>query len=233
MAATIATISVLAKLDMTASLGSFDVWTARGARRMFSRGDAWTGSVETSCKAFASCCDERRVTSASGPSPDEMYAAVYDELKRMARRHLHGNARPTLSTTDLVHEAYLKLGRGPASGWDGRAHFFHAASRAMREVLVDFARRRQAVKRGGDPRRVSLGAAEGTLDVQLDQILALDEALGQLNAVNERLRQIVELRFFGGFDQQEIADMLGVTTRTIGRDWLKARLFLLKELDEK
>lgn len=83
-----------------------------------------------------------------------LYAAVYDELKRIARSHLRANARGTLCTTELVHEAYLKLGRGPASGWDGRAHFFGAASRAMREVLVDFARRRKAAKRGGVIRAV-------------------------------------------------------------------------------
>ena len=83
-----------------------------------------------------------------------LYAAVYDELKRIAQGHLRANARGTLCTTELVHEAYLKLGRGPASGWDGRAHFFGAASRAMREVLVDFARRRKAAKRGGVIRAV-------------------------------------------------------------------------------
>jgi RNA polymerase sigma factor (TIGR02999 family) len=164
-------------------------------------------------------------------TPDEMYALVYDELKRIARHQLRLNAKATLSTTELVHEAFLKLGRGPASGWDGRSHFFGAAARAMREVLVDFARRRKAVKRGGDLERVSLGEAEGALDMQLDEILALDAALDQLNAVNERLRQIVELRFFGGLGQEEVAEILGVTTRTVERNWLKARLFLLRELE--
>ena len=162
---------------------------------------------------------------------DERYTLVYEELKRIARGHLRANARPTLSTTELVHEAYLKLGHGPASGWDGRAHFFGAASRAMREVLVDFARRRKASKRGGAMQRVSLGEAEGTLDMQIDEILALDAALEQLDAVNGRLRQVVELRFFGGVGEQEVAEILGVTTRTVQRDWLKARLFLLRELE--
>ena len=167
------------------------------------------------------------------PSPDEMYAVVYDELKRIARHQLRANAKATLSTTELVHEAFLKLGRGPDSGWDGRAHFFGAASRAMREVLVDFARRRRAVKRGGTMQRVSLGETEGALDMQLDEILALDAALEQLDAVNDRLRQIVELRFFGGLGEAEVAEILGVTTRTVERNWLKARLFLLRELDTK
>jgi len=160
-----------------------------------------------------------------------LYAAVYDELKRIARGHLRANARGTLCTTELVHEAYLKLGRGPESGWDGRAHFFGAASRAMRQVLVDFARRRRAEKRGGAMQRVSLGEAEGTLDMQIDEILALDSALEQLHTANDRLGRIVELRFFGGLAQDEVAQMLGVTTRTVERDWTKARLFLLRELE--
>jgi len=165
------------------------------------------------------------------PTPDEMYALVYDELKRLARYHLRGNGKATLSTTELVHEAFLKLGHGPKSGWEGRSHFFGAASRAMRQVLVDLARRRQAVKRGGDLRRVSLSDATGIMDMRLDEILALDAALDQLNAVNERLRQVVELRFFGGLGEEEVAQILGVTTRTVERNWLKARLFLLRELE--
>ena len=164
-------------------------------------------------------------------TPDEMYGLVYEELKRIARHQLRLNAKATLSTTELVHEAFLKLGHGPASGWEGRSHFFGAAARAMREVLVDFARRRKAAKRGGNLERVSLGETEAALDLQLDEILALDAALDQLNAVNERLRQIVELRFFGGLGQEEVAEILGVTTRTVERNWLKARLFLLRELE--
>jgi RNA polymerase sigma factor (TIGR02999 family) len=160
-----------------------------------------------------------------------MYALVYQELKRVARHHLRGNAKATLSTTELVHEAFLKLGHGPESGWSGRAHFFGAASRAMRQVLVDLARHRLAAKRGGDLRRVSLKDDTGILEVQLDDILALDAALEQLNSVNERLRQVVELRFFGGLGEEEVAQILGVTTRTVERNWLKARLILLRELE--
>jgi RNA polymerase sigma factor (TIGR02999 family) len=166
------------------------------------------------------------------PSPDEMYKLVYDELKRVARHHLRTpGPKATLSTTELVHETFLKLGRGPDSGWDGRAHFFGAASRAMRQILVDFARRRHAAKRGGELRQVSLGDAEGALDIELEQIIALDAALEQLNSVSERLRQVVELRFFGGLGEEEVARILGVTARTVGRDWLKARLFLTRALD--
>jgi RNA polymerase sigma factor (TIGR02999 family) len=163
---------------------------------------------------------------------DALYALVYVELKRIAHHHLRTvEANATLSTTELVHEAFLKLG-GVDAAWEGRSHFFGAASRAMREVLVDFARRRRAAKRGADASHVSLTSGEALIEVELDELVELDEALDRLNAVDERLRQIVELRFFGGFTEREVADLLGVTTRTVERNWIKARLFLLKELEQ-
>jgi len=150
----------------------------------------------------------------------------------MASYHLRSvDSGATLSTTELVHESYLKLQGTSVVDWQGRAHFFGAASRAMRQVLVDFARRRGAVKRGGEATRVSLGDEDIVLQLELDEILALDEALDKLAAVDERLRQIVELRFFGGFSQQEVSELLGITPRTVERNWLKARLFLLRELE--
>jgi RNA polymerase sigma factor (TIGR02999 family) len=164
------------------------------------------------------------------PTDSELYRRVYAELKRMASHHLRGAGEGvTLSTTELVHEAYLKL-HGQAD-WQGRAHFFGAAARAMREVLVDFARRRGAKKRGGDVTRVSLSEGDVALETELDGILALDEALTRLGAVDERLRRIVELRFFGGFSEREVSELLDVSSRTIEREWLKARLFLLRELE--
>lgn len=159
----------------------------------------------------------------------ELYAVVYDELKRIAHHHLHDAGGETLSTTDLVHEAYLKLSHSPGQ-WDNRAHFFGAASRAMRQVLVDFARKRQADKRGGGRDIVTLQSSDAALDLELDEMLALDSALDRLNEVDQRLRQVVELRFFGGLPATEIADLLDVTPRTVERDWVKARLFLLHEL---
>lgn len=163
-------------------------------------------------------------------SADAISAFVYDELKRLARWHLRrADARVTLSTTDLVHEAYLRLRGSPA--FAGRAHFFGAAARAMRQVLVDFARHARAAKRGGARRRVPLGDAEGALELELDQMLALDAALDRLSKLDERLARIVELRFFAGLPEREIAEMLGVTTRTVERHWLKARLILLRELE--
>ena len=162
----------------------------------------------------------------------ELYSAVYDELKRIAHRHLREvGASDTLCTTELVHEAFLKLAPDSGNHWENRAHFFGAASRAMRQVLVDFARRRHAEKRGGMQERVTLQSSHAALELELDQILALDAALDRLNSVDPRLRQVVELRFFAGLSEEEIAGLLNVTTRTVERDWVKARLFLLQELE--
>ena len=172
-----------------------------------------------------------RVQRESLPQDDDLYRLAYDELKRMARHHLRAvDGSATLSTTELVHESFLKLRRGSTTDWQGRAHFFGAASRAMRQVLVDFARRRRAEKHGGGTTRVSLSDGDVALEIELDEILALDEALDRLTMVDERLRQIVELRFFGGFSEREVSELLGVTPRTVERNWLKARVFLLREL---
>jgi RNA polymerase sigma factor (TIGR02999 family) len=162
------------------------------------------------------------------PSLDE---AVYTELKRIARHHLRTRASgATLSTTDLVHEAYLKFGGANDREWSGRAHFFGSASRAMRQVLVDYARSHGAAKRGGGVAAVTLTGSDVALAVQFDELLVLDEALDRLRELNERLCRVVELRFFAGLGDEEIAELLGVTTRTVGRDWVKAKLYLSKEL---
>jgi RNA polymerase sigma factor (TIGR02999 family) len=166
------------------------------------------------------------------PASNELYAAVYDELKRLAHRQLRARSgADTLSTTELVHEAFLKLGRRPGAQWQNRAHFFGAAATAMRDVLVDFARRRQASKRGGSWRVVSLDAAIGGIEVDVEDLLALDAALDQLDVLDQRLRRVVELRFFAGMSEDDIADMLGVSTRTVERDWRKARMFLLRKME--
>jgi RNA polymerase sigma factor (TIGR02999 family) len=161
---------------------------------------------------------------------DEIFEVAYEELKRIARSHLRGaDKRVTLCTTELVHEAFLKLRTSPT--YSGRPHFFGAAARAMREVLVDFARSHRAEKRGGMHRQVSLSDAECALEVELDEMLALDAALNLLSDADPRLTQVVELRFFCGLPEREIAGILGVATRTVERSWLKARLFLLKALE--
>lgn len=169
---------------------------------------------------------------ADGRDDHGLYHVVYAELKRIARHHRRAaGSTDTLRTTELVHEAFLKLSRGDGPRWQNRAHFFGAASRAMRQILVDFARRRHALKRGGMWERVSLGHPDVALEFELDQILALDVALDRLNAADQRLREIVELRFFAGMSEREIAELMGVTPRTVERNWLKARLFLLQELE--
>jgi len=168
----------------------------------------------------------------ASPETDALFPLVYEELKRIAHRHLRyvGGGGATIRTTELVHEAFLKLARDSDAVWDSQAHFFGAASRAMRQVLVDFARRRGAAKRDAAS-IVSVVDGVGSLELELEQILALDAALRRLDALSPRLRQVVELRFFGGLSEQEIAEIMGVSSRTVERDWLKARMFLLQELE--
>lgn len=174
--------------------------------------------------------------SGSGPDGDRpgteaLFPLVYEELKRLAHQHRRdAGAGATLRTTEIVHEAYLKLA-GPAGvSWQGRAHFFGAASRAMRQVLVDVARKHRAAKRGAGAEMVSLSQADTAIELELEEILSLHQALDKLDHVSPRLRLLVELRFFGGLHDDEIARMLEVSTRTVARDWLKAKLFLLDEL---
>lgn len=164
------------------------------------------------------------------PTTDTLFPLVYEELKHLAHRQLRARGPNTLCTTDLVHEAFLKLGAPGRGGWDDRAHFFGAAARAMRQVLVDFARSRGALKRGGGWRLVSLDEGAAPLELELDELMALDDALDRLDGASPRLRRLVELRFFAGLPTREVATLLGVTPRTVERDWLKARLFLLDRL---
>jgi RNA polymerase sigma factor (TIGR02999 family) len=166
----------------------------------------------------------------ASPPPDELDHVVYDELRRIAHHHLRAESpNATLSTTDVLHEAWLKFGQTP-NAWGSRAHFFGAASRAMRQVLVDYARHRKADKRGGGVAEVTLTGNDAALAVRLDEFVALDDALDALRAVDDRLCRLVELRFFGGLSEIETATLLGTSERTVRRDWTKARLFLAREL---
>ena len=154
---------------------------------------------------------------------------VYDALRRAARRELASRPSDTLSTTGLVHELYLKLGRAQRPDWRDRTHFLGAAALAMRHLLVDRARRRATDKRGGAHRVVTLD--EGIVaDHQAASLLDLHDALDRLAAVDARLARVVECRFFGGLTEQETAELLGVTERTVRRDWTKARGFLYAAL---
>ena len=156
------------------------------------------------------------------------YSAVYDELKRAARAQLR-RMRDDFQTTALVHEAYLKLGGAQLAAQD-RNHLLALSARAMRQVLVDDARARKADKRGGGQEALTLPSALGSSEAAAIEVLALDELLASLHAVDERAAQIVELRYFGGYSEVEIAGMLGISDRTLRRDWRKARAFLLAEL---
>lgn len=160
-----------------------------------------------------------------------LVAMVYHELKGIARRQLWRRRRKgALCTTELVHEAYFKLSGEAAQHWQDRAQFCGIAALAMRQVLVDQARRRNAAKRGGGAEPITLVSVHDAVEPSVVDVLALDQALDRLGRLNERLRQVVEYLYFGGMTQQEVAAALGVSTRTVERDWLKARLFLHREL---
>ncbi len=162
---------------------------------------------------------------------DRLLPAVYEGMREMADRQLR-RERPghTLHPTALVHEAYLKMVDQAKVPWEGRAHFYGIAARAMRQILIDHARRNSAEKRGGGWERTELKADGIGFDMANEDLLALDEALDRLDALSSRLREIVEYRFFAGMTEPEIAEILGVTDRTVQRDWAKARAWLYKEL---
>ena len=167
-------------------------------------------------------------------SLDRILPLVYDELRAIAHRQLaaRGGARGgTLQTTGLVHEAYLKLVDHARAEERDRAHFLALASVAMRHVLVDRAKARVALKRGGVQQRVTLDEEQIAVDAQPEALLQLHEAMNRLAEVQPRLAQVVECRFFGGLTEDEIAEALGVTVRTVQRDWVKARLLLRHELE--
>jgi RNA polymerase sigma factor (TIGR02999 family) len=162
---------------------------------------------------------------------DRLFPLVYDELRRIAHRHLLSERTDhTLGTTGLVHETYLKVVDQTRVQWRDRGHFFRVASWAMRRVLVDYARSYRALRRGGGLRPVALDD-EISIAERGDTLVALDEALERLAAVDQRLSQVVECRYFGGLTAEETAEALGVSTRTVERDWVKARGWLRLELD--
>ncbi len=165
---------------------------------------------------------------------DRVLGTLYHELHAMARRQLAGQYGQTLDATALVHEAYLKLiGRRDVQ-FDDRAHFFAYAASAMRSVVVDYARQRLAQKRGGDLHRVTELPDDVEGGLRLDEdMLGLDTALTKLAAVDVKLAQVVELRYFAGLSEQEIAELLKRSERSIRRDWQKARLFLLASLGDE
>lgn len=163
---------------------------------------------------------------------DQLMPAVYEELRRIARRLMRGQGDDhTYQTTDLIHEAYIKLVDNSDKRYQNRAHFFGVASRAMRHILVDYARAKNSQKRGGNARPVTL---EETAIISSSgasgEIVALNSVLEQLEKLDPRKGQVVEMKFFGGMTIEEIAEVLGVSPETVKRDWRFARTWLRREL---
>lgn len=162
---------------------------------------------------------------------DRLLPLVYDELKCIARRQGAGRLAPSLNTTAVVHEAYLKVfGRDVVSLQD-RAHFFGVVCLAIRQVLRDHARRIRSMKHGGQIQLLTLTEHDAPIEAEVDEFIALDQALDLLAAANERLAEVVQLRYFAGLSVEEVAEVLKITPRTVMRDWKKARLFLAAALE--
>ena len=162
---------------------------------------------------------------------DKLVPLVYDELHRLAHRYI-SRERPgnTLQTTALAHEAYLRLVDGKRVHWKNRAHFFAVAAQTMRRILVDLARARQNLKRGGGAQQVSLDEGLVASPERSIDMLSLDEALVRLAALNPRQSQVVELRYFGGLTDEEVAEVIKISPRTVRSDWRLAKVWLYREL---
>lgn len=171
--------------------------------------------------------------SGDGSALDELMPLVYDKMREMAHfRLLSEQPGHTLNTTDLVHEAYLKLAHFNRIDWESRAHFYGMASQVMRNVLVDFAVKKKAEKRGGNRHRVTLDKQNLATEVNLNDVLSIHQALEQLAEIDERPVKVVECRFFGGLTLEETAKALNISTATVSRDWNMAKAWLNRELTE-
>ena len=183
-----------------------------------------------------------RVAAGDPRAAEELLPLVYDRLRALGESYLK-NRPPdqTLQATALVHEAYLKMihptiGKAGASSnakWNDRAHFFAVAARAMRQLLADSARKRLAQKRGGQGRQVALTGLATPHSISVVDVMALDDALRRLTALDERQAKIVEMRFFGGLTNEEVSHVFGVSTRTIEKEWRKARAWLSVQLSSE
>jgi RNA polymerase sigma factor (TIGR02999 family) len=169
-----------------------------------------------------------RVNAGEPGAQDALFSAAYGELRKLARSSLHDGGRNTmLDTTALVHESYLRFIQGGQLRSEDRRAFFAYASRVMRSVIIDAVRERQAERRGGNLQRLTLNTQIiDNIPAGEDEVLKVHEALETLAQAEPRLAQVVEMRYFGGYSEQEVADALGLTDRTVRRDWDKARLLL-------
>lgn len=162
---------------------------------------------------------------------EQLMPLVYDELRQMARRYMRRQpSGHTFQTTELIHEAYLKLADGKEQNWQNRAHFFGDAAKAMRHILVDYARTKHRNKHGGWQERITLADDALAAKERSAEIVALDDALNQLAVLDERKSRVVEMKFFGGLKVEEIAGVLKISPETVKRDWSFAQTWLLREL---
>jgi RNA polymerase sigma factor (TIGR02999 family) len=162
---------------------------------------------------------------------EHLMPLVYGELRQIARRYMRRqHSGHTFQTTELIHEAFLKIAKQDEQNWHNRAHFFGVAAQAMRHILVDYARSKQSQKRGGDLERITLAENIAVSANQSKKIVALDEALNNLAALDQRKSRVVELKYFGGLTTEEIAEVLKMSPETVKRDWRFARNWLLREL---
>jgi RNA polymerase sigma-70 factor, ECF subfamily len=163
---------------------------------------------------------------------ERLLPVVYSELRRIAHARMRAESPGdhTLQTTALVHEAYVRLVQGADVPWQDRVHFYAVCAQLMRRILIDRARERRSLKRGGDEREIPFGDWLGAVPARDEDLLALDEALDRLSKGDPRMGQVVELRYFAGLNVEETAEALGVSTKTVKRDWQVARTWLLREL---
>lgn len=165
---------------------------------------------------------------------ERLIPLVYDELYRVARRYMNREQSDhTLQATALVNEVYLRLIDAQNVEWQNRVHFFGISARLMRQILVDFARQRQQQKRGGEIQQVSLDEALTVSNQPNSDLVALDDALNELAKLNQRQCQVVEMRFFGGLSEEEIAEVLQISPRTVRNDWSFAKVWLLRQLNRR
>lgn len=162
---------------------------------------------------------------------EKLIPLVYEELRRMARSHMRKQpSGHTFQTTELIHETYLKIAAGEEKNWQNRAHFFGVAAKAMRHILVDYARAKSRNKRGGWLDRVTFSEDAAVSGGRSEEIVALDEALDRLAVLYERKAQVVEMKFFAGLTIDEIAEVLKISPETVKRDWRFAQTWLAREL---
>ena len=173
------------------------------------------------------------VSAGDRTSAAKLMDLVYDDMRKLARKYLAGPTPDhTLAPTAVVHEAFIKLIDQKRVDWRGRSHFFAAGAKAMRQILVDYARKRVSLKRGGDRQRIPIGPDVAISPKKDEDVLALNEALEELAKVDEQLARIVELRFFGGMTNAEVAEALGIAERTVKKKWTATRLWLRRYLAE-